>query len=127
MKSLKLLILFISFCFVSNTVAQRVYTTKTGEKYHKSNCRYLKYSKKERKLEDAISLGYESCMVCKASLENPSNNKSNSISPSKSSRKMHSVSVKKTSLTSRQCAGKTKSGNRCKRKTKSSNGRCYQH
>ncbi len=127
MKSLKILVLFISLSFVTNTIAQTVYVTKTGEKYHLEHCHYLKYSKREIKLKSAIDAGYGRCSVCKPSSKNSASNKSNSISPSKSSRKIHSTSVKKTSSTSTQCMGTTKSGNRCKRKTKSASGRCYQH
>lgn len=35
--------------------------------------------------------------------------------------------IKKSSTTSVQCSGITKSGNRCKRMTTSSSGKCYQH
>lgn len=42
-----------------------VYVTKTGEKYHKGNCRYLSMSKIEISLEDAVKIGYEPCSVCK--------------------------------------------------------------
>lgn len=42
-----------------------VYITKTGEKYHKGNCRYLSMSKIEITLENAVKQGYEPCSVCK--------------------------------------------------------------
>lgn len=42
-----------------------VYVTETGKKYHRSNCRHLKYSKIEKTLEDAKAEGYEACKVCK--------------------------------------------------------------
>jgi endonuclease G len=41
--------------------------------------------------------------------------------------KNHSNEPTKSSSTSVQCSGTTKSGSRCKRMTTSSNGRCYQH
>ena len=41
-----------------------VYVTKTGEKYHRSGCRYLKKSKIAISLEDA-KRSYEPCSVCK--------------------------------------------------------------
>ena len=41
-----------------------VYVTKTGEKYHEDGCRYLKKSKIEISLEDAVDEGYEPCSVC---------------------------------------------------------------
>ncbi len=41
-----------------------VYITKTGEKYHKKSCDYLKYSKYEITLKEAIELKYDACLVC---------------------------------------------------------------
>ncbi len=115
MKLLKhhILIIVITF-FVVNIHAQKVYVTKTGEKYHKSNCRYLKQSKKEIKLKDAVNTGYEACKVCKPVKKVTVNNNS-------------TRSTTTTKSTATQCTGRTKSGKRCKRKTKSANGRCYQH
>ena len=43
-----------------------VYVTKTGEKYHADGCRYLRKSKIEKSLEDAVDDGYKPCSVCKA-------------------------------------------------------------
>ena len=41
-----------------------VYITATGKKYHKENCRYLKYTKCRTLLEDAQNASYTSCKVC---------------------------------------------------------------
>ena len=41
-----------------------VYITRTGKKYHKAGCRYLKQSKIPVKLKDAKANGYEPCKVC---------------------------------------------------------------
>lgn len=46
---------------VSNTV---VYITRTGHKYHKSWCRYLRQSKIKTTLREAKSRGYDPCKVC---------------------------------------------------------------
>jgi len=43
---------------------QEVYITNTGEKYHRSNCRYLRKSKIPISLSKAKSSGYEPCKVC---------------------------------------------------------------
>jgi hypothetical protein len=42
-----------------------VYITKTGKKYHRAGCRYLKKSKKKVTLKWAKSHGYTACKVCK--------------------------------------------------------------
>ena len=117
-----LFIIIVAFTFQMN--AQSVYTTKTGEKYHTKNCHYLKYSKKEITLEKAIELRYKACKVCKPP-RTKSKQSTRSNLQSNSSSAPPSSSVKKTVAS--QCTGKTKSGNRCKRRTKSSSGRCYQH
>jgi len=44
---------------------QTVYITKSGTKYHRSGCTYLKSSKIPISLEDAIKRGYDACSVCK--------------------------------------------------------------
>ncbi|GAB6390929.1 MAG: hypothetical protein MdMp014T_0302 [Treponematales bacterium] len=40
-----------------------VYITRTGKKYHRENCRYLRQSKIETTLEEARR-SYEPCSVC---------------------------------------------------------------
>ncbi|MBN7772363.1 hypothetical protein [Clostridium aminobutyricum] len=41
-----------------------VYITRTGEKYHRSGCRYLKQSQISISKSDAINQGYTPCSVC---------------------------------------------------------------
>ena len=117
MKKLKLFLFIISVVYTSNISAQTVYITDTGEKYHSISCRYLKQSKHEVSLEKAQQRGYSACKVCK-----PSTKKSTSVKSATSSKTTSS-----TKSTATRCTGTTKSGSRCKRKTKSASGRCYQH
>jgi hypothetical protein len=42
-----------------------IYITNTGDKYHRSNCRYLSQSKILISLEEAKARGYGPCSVCK--------------------------------------------------------------
>lgn len=49
---------------VKNTNSAIVYVTKTGNKYHKSNCSYLKKSKIQTTLSEAQSQGYTPCSRC---------------------------------------------------------------
>ncbi|MBI5778910.1 MAG: phospholipase D family protein [Planctomycetes bacterium] len=42
-----------------------VYITRTGSKYHRSECQHLAKSKIPIKLKDAKAKGYEPCKVCK--------------------------------------------------------------
>ncbi len=41
------------------------YITDTGDKYHRSSCRFLDESKTEITLNDALNRGYVPCKVCK--------------------------------------------------------------
>ena len=41
-----------------------VYITRTGHKYHRSGCRYLRRSKFAISLSNAIKEGYTPCSVC---------------------------------------------------------------
>jgi len=115
----------ISIAFSLNLSAQTVYTTKTGEKYHKTTCRYLKHSKYKVDLKKAIELGYEACKVCKPPTnDKKATSKSSSLTTSNNTNSKSKSSKKSTAT---QCTGKTKAGKRCKRMTKNANGRCYQH
>jgi hypothetical protein len=125
MKKVRIYLLLFSIIFANNLIAQTVYTTKTGEKYHKENCRFLKYSKKETTIRKAKGLGFLACKVCKPTIKNTSH-KNNTRSLS-SSKKKQTTKKGAKKITATQCIGKTKSGSRCKRKTKNTNGRCYQH
>ncbi len=122
MKVLKTVWFILILAFTINVSSQTVYTTKTGAKYHKENCRYLKYSKREMTLKKAKSLGYTACLVCKPAVNNVKKDKTSS-----SFLNSNKGSTTKEKSTATQCTGKTKSGSRCKRKTKNTNGRCYQH
>lgn len=104
--------------------AQTVYITKTGKKYHTYTCNFLKYSKKEIELDKAVYLGYTPCKMCKPTGQESATHSSSFTTTTTS------VSTKyadKKRVQAVQCSGKTKSGRRCRRKTKNENGRCYQH
>lgn len=67
-------LLIISGCSAKDTeeklsfasaAAEIVFITKTGEKYHREDCQYLRQSKIEISLEAALKNGYEPCSVCK--------------------------------------------------------------
>ena len=122
MNNLKLLLFLITITFSVNLAAQTVYTTKTGEKYHSSSCRYLKYSKKEITLKKAKELGYQACKVCK-----PTANNTKASVTNNSLKTTNSTTTTNKRSYAVQCSGKTKAGARCKRRTKNASGRCYQH
>ena len=48
----------------SSETQEIVYITDTGEKYHKSTCFHLRYSRYAIGLEEALDRGYNSCKHC---------------------------------------------------------------
>lgn len=48
----------------SDKTEKTVYITKTGEKYHRSGCKYLRKSKISISLSSAKSRGYTPCSIC---------------------------------------------------------------
>ncbi|WP_200979822.1 hypothetical protein [Echinicola sp. 20G] len=130
----RLLLLYLTFFFAfAQAYGQTVYITKTGTKYHKSSCNYLKYSAISLQLSDAKKKDYTACSVCKPSTIVRNDNSStqakaaseiNNVTPSKASTTKASPQPKANSV---RCSGTTKAGSQCKRMTKSANGKCFQH
>jgi hypothetical protein len=48
----------------SQPIENVVYITKTGHKFHRASCRYLKYSAIPINRDDAIREGYIPCSIC---------------------------------------------------------------
>jgi len=79
MKNLLFLLLFLFSAFTPSfsigdfpetiahvhAVQETVYVTKTGSKYHRSSCHYLKKSKIKTTKSKAKNSGYTACKVCK--------------------------------------------------------------
>jgi hypothetical protein len=68
MKLKKLLVAGILFIALGLTkiIAQTVYITETGKKYHAKYCSVAKTGKKGISLKDAKKEGYEACKICTA-------------------------------------------------------------
>lgn len=49
----------------TDTKAVTVYITRTGKKYHRDGCRYLKNSRIPVSLKDAKTQGYTPCSICR--------------------------------------------------------------
>lgn len=60
----RLVVIVIILLAAVNLSAQTVYITKSGTKYHKSDCRYLSQSKIAVDLKEAVDRGYLPCSVC---------------------------------------------------------------
>jgi len=132
MKSIfKIIPLLIAVFIFINTAAQTVVICegKYSKKYHSSeNCRGLNNCKgglSNISLSNAQQIGRSACSICNPPTQVQSNSQSsapNTYQQQNTIKPEHS----KTG-TSEQCNATTKAGNRCKRMTKSPNGRCWQH
>lgn len=111
-------------------IAQTVYVTKTGKKYHREYCQYLRLSKFSISLTGAIERGYTACLVCRPGT-NPKSG--GAASPANSQENGNTVPQNQNqsdinqSVTSRRCSAATKAGAQCKRMTTNASGRCWQH
>lgn len=126
-----ILLFFLGGCTHSSE-AQTVYVTKTGSKYHRSYCNYLRYSKLSVSLPDAKQQGYTPCSFCKPDIKDTglgpepkadTVQRATDITP----RTPVQEASPAKATTSSQCTARTKAGNRCKRMTTNANGRCWQH
>lgn len=115
------LLLLIQSCAFSQTQKDTVFITRTGEKYHRETCQYLRYSSYSITKEEAIERGYTPCSVCKPGTL------SKTVPPRNTPDRVNAPAETNKSATSRQCTGITKAGARCKRMTTNANGKCYQH
>ena len=117
--SKNIILTFFALLTICIANAQTVYITKTGAKYHKESCSYLKYSKIAISLKDAQAKGYTACKVCKpgsgitkteefineSTHEKPNQNLSETV----------------------RCSATTQAGTQCKRMTSDPSGKCWQH
>lgn len=57
---------------ITGTGQTMVYVTKSGKKYHRKDCQYLRKSSRAISLKEAVKKGYEPCSRCKPPiLKNP--------------------------------------------------------
>ena len=125
MKLLKITLLFVAILFSSTITAQtEVFVTKKGKSYHKKECRSLPKTHITTTIKRAKGKGYLACKIC---VPKEKNNKSKLVSKKslKKTSKKKSTSTKKS--TASRCTATTQKGSQCKRRTKNTSGRCWQH
>ncbi|MDP5077632.1 MAG: hypothetical protein NWQ19_06045 [Nonlabens sp.] len=107
-------LLFITLLLFNTApvIAQDVYKTPSGEKYHLSSCRMVKNVSEKVALKSNELKTLEPCKICK---------------PPAKAHLVQSLSNSKNAAgtgVTVQCNGKTKAGTRCKHKTSIANGYC---
>ncbi|MGV9004956.1 hypothetical protein [Flavobacterium sp.] len=101
------------FLFSSTIIAQKIYKTPSGKKYHLGSCRMAENVSQEITLEQASQLGLAPCKICKPQEYSNLRFKTNNNAHGQTS--------------TVQCRGKIKKGTRCKHQTSIANGYCFQH
>jgi len=97
-----------------NNKSVGVFVTRTGKKYHRDGCRYLK-SRIPISLNEAVTRGFTGCLVCSPP--------SLSTAPSKT----ESYTPKTNYESDGRCIAITQKGTRCKRNAQSGRSYCWQH
>lgn len=110
-------ILFFRLLFPNEgVVAQSVYVTPTGSKYHLENCSYARTANQILSISEANSRGYTPCSRCK---------------PTEGKARLdygQDPNISAYGCSSVRCRGYAKTQNRrCKRMTKNCNQYCFQH
>jgi uncharacterized lipoprotein NlpE involved in copper resistance len=97
----------------ANNKAQDVYKTPSGAKYHLASCHMAKNVSEKITRSKAVDLGLQPCSICKPRTESAQG----LLSTKKAQGQDETV----------QCRGVTKSGTRCRHRTRIANGYCFQH
>lgn len=129
MKKILATLFLIWLMFSNQGYAQtKVYRTAKGERYHKKECKIIvKKEVIELTIKKAKLRGYQACKVCKpVGKAKGKTSKKRAIQKKKSNKVKLKKSTSKKATASR-CTATTQKGTRCKRRTKNSSGRCWQH
>jgi len=105
---------------------QTFYITRTGSKYHTSNCSYLKYSSSSLELREAVKKGYTPCSRCSPSSSVSSSIKTHYSTPNTHNQQSTNNYNHRMSYAV-QCTGTTQKGRRCRNRTKNASQRCHHH
>jgi hypothetical protein len=131
MRALRIIVVYFVLiaCTASSSEAQTVYITKTGSKYHRVSCQYLRKSKFAISIKEAVDRGYEPCSVCEPGRPSAANEKkaTQGVDENTKTSPTKGTDNKTSGPTAAQCTATTKAGTRCKRMTTDPGGKCYQH
>ena len=108
---------------VSSALAQteKVYVTRTGQKYHRASCTSLRSSKIEMPLAEAAAR-YDACKICRP----PVPTAAPSPTPPVDQRPAPPASAEPAPRSTR-CQATTKKGTQCSRRAQAGSSYCWQH
>lgn len=118
--------LLLPCCVHKDTIGVLVYVTQTGNKYHKSECRYLSRSCAPISLEEAALQGYEPCSECSP----PVYQKPVEADPAPEPLLVPDVKKEPEQTLGQElyrCTGITRLGVQCKRMIRNADHKCFQH
>lgn len=118
-----ILVFYILILGLNEAIAQTVYITKTGTKYHRETCRYAKTGYRSD-LETAKKKGLGPCSVCKPSQSNQSSEGNSKPSETLNTEPNRISSNNEKSV---RCKAITKAGAQCSRNSTDDSGYCWQH
>ena len=128
-------IVFVAIAvFVSASLAlaqaEKVFVTKTGEKYHRESCRSLSKSKIEISLKEAVPR-YGPCKNCQPPTLPESTKRdatpAAATTPTPAAAVPATAAPKSVPATSGRCHAKTKKGTQCSRNAQAGRNYCWQH
>ena len=111
-RQIAFLSVFIMYIMIGNAFAQTVYATKSGEKYHNENCRYVNKGSYSIELSEAIEKGLSACSVCNPPSDAESTTSQSLKKSTEDYNQVYDTNQKNTGLKV-QCSAMTKAGKRC--------------
>jgi hypothetical protein len=120
-------VLFICAVGVALAQAEKVYVTRTGEKYHRGSCTSLRSSKIEMSLAEAAAR-YGACKVCRPPVPAvPSQPAAVEQRPSSPASAAPAPASPAPAQRSTRCQATTKKGTQCSRSAQAGRSYCWQH
>lgn len=123
-KQLTLILWLLLAGFLFSQSVDTVYVTRTGTKYHKRTCRYLK-SVIPMTLTEAIDKGYDGCSFCYPKKSTTAATKADTTKSTPAYKKKSNNEKPKSYST--RCLATTKKGTQCKRNASPGSNYCWQH
>lgn len=122
-----LFLVLLNACASSQTEHDTFCVTRSGSKYHRCDCSYVKANSQKITHAEAVRQNYVACSVCRPDEtlhDNPAAAPLNSLMDSQPK---DSVKEKNDNKTNTRCTALTRSGKQCKRKASTGGEKCWQH
>jgi hypothetical protein len=122
------LLVILWACSPNPAAVQKLFITESGAKYHKEACHYLGQSSYTINISEAQTSGLVPCKVCWPAtdvIQDPIQNGTHLVGGETLDK--DSLSSEKRQLLTQCSAIARTTGDRCRRTTKNTSGKCWQH